>query len=68
MLLDEKVKSLKDKINAYGFYDKYRGVIETVYQLGFSGWIVNVNGSSENIKINVFVNEIYVGYATSVFL
>ncbi len=67
MLLDEKVKSLKDKINAYGFYDKYRGVIETVYQLGFSGWIVNVNGSSENIKINVFVNEIYVGYATPCF-
>ncbi len=67
LLLDEKVKSLKDKINTYGFYDKYIGALESVNQLGFSGWIANVNGSSENIKINVFVNEIYVGYATPCF-
>ncbi len=67
LLLDEKVKSLKDKVNTYGFYDKYIGAIESVNQLGFSGWIAKVNGSSENIKINVFVNEIYVGYATPCF-
>ncbi|MHB1704346.1 MAG: glycosyltransferase family 2 protein [bacterium] len=67
LLLDEKVKLLKDKINIYGFYDKYIGAIESVSQLGFSGWIANVNGSSENIKINVFVNGIHVGYTTPCF-
>ena len=41
--------------------------VGAIDQLCFSGWIANVNGLSKNIKINIFVNEIYSGYTTPCF-
>jgi len=61
--LKVRIEKLNEAINKTSFNESLRGLIDTNNQEEISGWLVNEKGKSKNLKVNIFVNSIYQGFA-----
>lgn len=66
-----KISNLKNHINAIvndiatqtPFFRSLRGYIDTSTENKIAGWLVDTKGSSEGLKVNIFLNGTYQGSA-----
>lgn len=76
ILPKEKLSNLKSHINLIvndittktPFHRKLRGHIDSSTNQRITGWVVDTEGSSKNLKINIFLNGSYQGFTHAGFL
>lgn len=61
--LKQKMIGIQKQLEHSLFVQKINGSLDISNNDGLQGWLVNENRNSTGLKVNVFVNGIYQGYA-----
>jgi glycosyltransferase involved in cell wall biosynthesis len=56
-----EIIKLQEELDSSLFGRELRGSVDVINKQTISGWLVDKNGLSNNLKVNIFVNDIYQG-------
>jgi len=61
--LKAKIQELSNAIDSTSFNQSLSGFIDVNNKDKISGWLANDKGESKDLKVNIFVNSVYQGFA-----
>jgi hypothetical protein len=61
--LKAKIQELNNALDSTSFNRRLTGFIDVNNKNKISGWLVNEQGKSKDLKVNIFVNSVYQGFA-----